>query len=82
MIVPGMSIAQLAVTSSKLSDDLIQLIRVIGQVAEKQGEPKILDWLTPYIMACSGDLDTLQEALRAIVEEQPARTEEPGHGRA
>jgi len=70
-IVPSSTVVDLTVTTARLSDDLVQLIRVVGQIADKMQEPKIIDWVSPNIQACSHHLETLRLLLTAVVEEQP-----------
>ena len=66
-------LACIAVQAQQLMDSMLQLVRVVGQAAQKVNEPNLVDWVTPYIMRCSGSLDDIQETIRAIVTEQPRR---------
>lgn len=69
-IVPTGTVTDLAVTLAQASDELLRLIRVVGQVSDRVAEPRVVEWLTPNIMMVSTRLDTLTEIIKAIVEEQ------------
>lgn len=67
--VPLDAIRVLAITTAQQSDDVVLLIEIVGRAATRLEEPRLLDWLSPFILQISARLDTMQEVLRAVLEE-------------
>lgn len=70
MAMPVSSVASLAVTTQLMSDDVLSLIRLVGQISTRYGDPAIMDMMTPNIQMISLHLDVFRCELEAVLAEQ------------